>query len=325
MQEDRTLTSFAGNRPLVYLLTTDESLFDTLRQLWGADDVHWEVFSSGRTLLERFFSEPPHVLICSETSEDLTGTDIISLVKAENVYKQVCAIFALGSETLKDFFPDKMLDVDDFILLPAHPIEMRARIELALQRSSCTLDANPLTRLPGNASIMQAVEMHIADKTSFAAAYLDIDNFKAFNDKYGFSRGDEALLVTARLLVATIMDFDAPYKFLGHIGGDDFFFLVPEDCVENICQRLVLAYDEIIPNFYDDEDKHSGGIISKDRMGNVQKYPFMSISISVTANIDGRYTHYGEISQSLGQIKKVCKEKMGSVYVFDRRKERLEV
>ncbi len=325
MQDDRSLSSFTGNKPHIYLLTQDETLFETLQGLWSEEDVLWEVYSSGKALLERFFSDPPHMLICGESSEDLSGTDIISLVKAENVYKQVCTILVLENNSLQNFFPDKMLDVDDFLLLPSTPVEMRARIELAWQRSTGTLDANPLTRLPGNASIMQTVEMHISDKTQFAAAYLDIDNFKAFNDKYGFSRGDEALLVTARLLVATIMDFDAPYKFLGHIGGDDFFFLVPADCVESICQRLVLAYDEIIPNFYDDEDKSSGGIISKDRMGNVQKYPFMSISISVTANMDGRYTHYGEVSQSLGQIKKICKEKMGSVYVFDRRRDRVDI
>ncbi len=314
------LQTFVGNKPQIFLLSTDDDLSDSLQSLWALDDIHWEIFSSGKALLERFFNDPPHMLICAETSEDISGLEIINIVKSENVYKQVCTIFVLGLESVEaSITPGGGVIVDDFIVLPVDPLEMRTRLELALHRSSCTLDANPLTRLPGNTSIMQAIEKQISEKSSFAAAYLDIDNFKAFNDKYGFLRGDEALLMTARLLVATIMDFDAPYKFLGHIGGDDFFFIMPENSIEDVCKRLVATYDEIVPNFYDDEDREQQGITSKDRMGNLHKFPFMSISIAVTANTDARFAHYGEVSQALGQLKSLCKAKEGSCYVFDRR------
>ncbi len=311
--------TFIGSKPNIYLLSVDAELCETLQSLWPNENIQWEVFSSGKALLERLFSEPPHILICGEESSDLSGAEIVQLVKAENVYRQVCTVLVMGFESFNAELRNKLSDVDDFIILPSTPTEMRTRLELALQRSSCTLDANPLTRLPGNASIMQTVEKHIMDRTNFAAAYLDIDNFKAFNDKYGFSRGDEALLVTARLLVATIMNSNAEYKFLGHIGGDDFFFILPADIMEETCQNLVSAYDEIIPNFYDAEDRANQGIISKDRAGNLQRFPFMSISLSVTVNTNARFTHYGEVSQAVGQIKKLCKAQEGSVYMFDRR------
>ncbi len=315
------MQSFVGNKPQIYLLTTDDDLVDALQSLWESDTVRWGIFKSGKELLETIFNDPPHMLICSETSEDISGLEILNIVKSENVYKQVCTILILGRNELENSLSTGTgnIIVDDFIVRPVEEVEMRTRLELALQRSSCTLDANPLTRLPGNTSIMQAIERHIQDKSSFAAAYLDIDNFKAFNDKYGFLRGDEALLMTARLLVATIMDFDAPYKFLGHIGGDDFFFIMPENSIEEICKRLVATYDEIVPNFYDDEDREQLGITSKDRMGNFHKFPFMSISIAVTTNTDARFAHYGEVSQALGQLKSLCKAKAGSCYVFDRR------
>ncbi len=311
--------SVIGSKPTIFLLSEDMELCEILQNLWPHEDVQWEVFSSGRVLLERLFNDPPHMLICCEKSADLLGTEIIHLVKSENVYRQVCTVLLMDAEYLRAEFRGKISDVDDFILLPSSSNEMRTRLELALQRSSCTLDANPLTRLPGNASIMQMVEKHIKDKSIFAAAYLDIDNFKAFNDKYGFSRGDEALLVTARLLVATIMNSNAPYKFLGHIGGDDFFFILPLDIMEETCQNLVEAFDEIIPNFYDTEDRANQGIISKDRTGNLHRFPFMSISISVTMNVNARFTHYGEVSQAVGQLKKLCKAKDGSCFTFDRR------
>ncbi len=311
--------SLLGTKPNIYLLSMDPELCESLQSLWPNENIQWEVFSSGKALLERLFSEPPHILICGETSSDLSGVEIVQLVKAENVYRQVCTVIVMKFESFNAEVRNKLSDVDDFIILPSTAAEMRTRLELALQRSSCTLDANPLTRLPGNASIMQMVEKHIMDRSNFAAAYLDIDNFKAFNDKYGFSRGDEALLVTARLLVATIMNANAEYKFLGHIGGDDFFFILPAEIMAETCESLVSAYDEIIPNFYDADDRDSGGIISKDRAGNLQRFPFMSISISITVNTDARFTHYGEVSQAVGQIKKLCKAKDGSVYMFDRR------
>ncbi len=314
-----TLQSFVGTKPQIFLLCTDEELCERFQSLWGDDEVQWKIFSSGKKLLELFFNDPPHMLICGDSNDDISGLKILDIVKSENVYKQVCTILILTKENLEDSLKIGGIAVDDFLVLPVENTEMRTRLELALQRSSCTLDANPLTRLPGNTSIMQAIEKHIHEKSAFAAAYLDIDNFKAFNDKYGFFRGDEALLMTARLLMATIMDFEAPYKFLGHIGGDDFFFIIPEDCVEDVCKRLVATYDEIVPNFYDEEDREQKGITSKDRMGNIQRFPFMSISIAVTTNNDARFTHYGEVSQSLGQLKSLCKAKEGSCYVVDRR------
>ncbi len=308
-----------GSKPTIYVLSVDTELCDTLQILWPTIEVQWEIFSSGKVLLERLFNDPPHILICGDKSNDLSGPEIIQIVKAENVYRQVCTVLIMGADCLRADFRGKLSDVDDFIILPSSSSEMRTRLELALQRSSCTLDANPLTRLPGNASIMQMMEKYIKEKTNFAAAYLDIDNFKAFNDKYGFSRGDEALLVTARLLVSTIMNSSAEYKFLGHIGGDDFFFILPSEIIEETCKHLVEAYDDIIPNFYDADDRANQGIIAKDRIGNLHRFPFMSISISITVNSNARFTHYGEISQAVGQVKKLCKAQEGSCYIFDRR------
>ncbi len=317
--ESFDFTTVVGCKPSIYLLSNDAELCEMLQGLWPDNDIQWEIFSSGRVLLERLFNDPPHMLLCGEVSNDLSGPEIIQLVKAENVYRQVCTVLIMGADCLRAEFRGKLSDVDDFIILPSSASEMRTRFELALQRSSCTLDANPLTRLPGNASIMQMVEKYIKEKANFAAAYLDIDNFKAFNDKYGFSRGDEALLVTARLLVSSIMNSSAEYKFLGHIGGDDFFFILPAEIIEETCQGLVESFDEIIPNFYDSEDRVNQGIISKDRQGNLHRFPFMSISISITVNTQARFTHYGEVSQAVGQVKKVCKAKDGSCFIFDRR------
>ncbi len=303
----------------IFLLTTDETLCQTLQGFWSSEHVRWRVFTSGRALLEKVFTEPPQILICSEESDDIGGIDVIGTVKSENIFMKICAVLILSRDTLQNVQLTD-LRIDDFLLCPFDVLGAKARLEFALQRFSSVLDANPLTHLPGNTSIMHTVDRYLVEKTPIAFAYLDIDNFKAFNDKYGFSRGDEVLLVTARLLVSTVMGMDAPHKFVGHIGGDDFFFLTPPDVMEEACKHLTTVYDSLIPTFYDDDDKERGGIESHDRQGNVSEYPFMSISIGITINKDGCYSHYGEISQSLGQLKKHAKTTQGSCYVFDRRK-----
>lgn len=309
-----------GRKIRIFLLSTDVHLQKKLQSTWTSFDISWEAFTSGKQLLERLLTDPPQMLLCSEKSDDISGIEVISIIKAENVFRQVCTVLLIEKESELHGFDWNEVEVDDFIVLPSTEAEMHARLELALYRSTRTLDANPLTRLPGNTSIMQVVEQYIEDKIDFTFAYLDIDNFKSFNDKYGFSRGDEALLMTARLLVSSVMNIETDHKFVGHIGGDDFCFIIPPEYSEDICQRIVETFDILVPSFYDAEDRERGAILTHNRQGQIIEFPLMSISIAVTTQKEERYSHFGEISQNVGQLKSVAKNKMGSCYVVDRRK-----
>jgi len=153
----------------------------------------------------------------------------------------------------------------------------------------------------------------------FALAYADLDYFKSFNDKYGFSRGDEVLMMSARIIVNTIRGFTGVRSFVGHVGGDDFVFILPPDKVELACQHIVENFDSIVPHFYDEEDRAKGYIQSTDREGNMRTFPLMAISIAVVLNIGGRLKHYGEASQIAMTLKKKAKENPKSSYVLDQR------
>ncbi|MDD5102170.1 MAG: GGDEF domain-containing protein [Endomicrobiaceae bacterium] len=174
--------------------------------------------------------------------------------------------------------------------------------------------------MPGNLSIQHDVERRIADKLHFSLLYMDLSNFKSFNDKYGFYKGDEVIKFTADLLQETIKRFGVTSDFLGHIGGDDFVIISDIDNSIGIAENIIKVFDDGIKKFYDKEDLKNGYIISVDREDNVQKFPIITISISIITTNIAHISHFAEISKRASELKKVAKKNNGSSYVFERRK-----
>jgi diguanylate cyclase (GGDEF)-like protein len=302
-----------------FLVTADPKLEGSLRALWPEAEVKWTCFGRGTSALEFLFSEPPDLLVVDERLPDLAGADLVRLIKGENVYRQLPVVLCLAGEDAAENQDFSSLEIDDFLVRPLSPSITRARLILAYHRSTRELDASPLTKLPGNTSIIHRIQDLIDRQEDFALAYIDLDHFKSFNDKYGFSRGDEVLLMTARVIVNSIRGFMGTNTFVGHVGGDDFVFIVPPDKAENACRQVIDNFDSIVPHFYDQEDRARGAIHSLDRRGNEQVFPIMAISIAVVFNRDGRLKHFGEASQIAMNMKKEAKKNPGSCYVMDKR------
>jgi len=299
-----------------FLISNSVELFKTLKKSFPA--ANWTVFERGSGAIEFLFNNPPQLLLLDKDLKDVDPLHLVSLFKSENVYRQVPVVLILDKEDLPsiDF---THLEIDDFILKPIKEDIARVRLTLILSRAARSLDANPLTKLPGNTSIIQKIQSLLDQQKEFALAYVDLDHFKSFNDKYGFSRGDEVLMMTARILVNTIRAIGGPESFVGHVGGDDFIFIVPTDKAEKACELIVESFDSIVPNFYDPEDREQGKIVSTDRQGKVREFPLMAISIAVVFNY-GQLKHYGEAAQIAMNLKKVAKKNPKSNYVLDRRK-----
>jgi diguanylate cyclase (GGDEF)-like protein len=302
-----------------FLISDDISLQETLRGLWPLSEVSWTVFTRGSGAVEFLFNQPPDLLVIDQRVTDIPAGELVKLVKSENVYRQLPVILCLEEADLgaMDFAE---VEADDFLLRPLSPVTVKARIDLTVYRAIRELDANPLSKLPGNTSIINRIQDLIDRKEEFALAYVDLDHFKSFNDKYGFSRGDEVLLMTARVIVNTIRSFVGVKGFVGHVGGDDYVFVLSPETVEAACRRIIENFDSIIPHFYDPEDRKLGKIVSVDRRNNRQEFPLMSISIGVVFNTQGSLNHYGEASQTAMNLKKKAKENPKSSYVLDRRK-----
>jgi GGDEF domain-containing protein len=193
------------------------------------------------------------------------------------------------------------------------------KAQLAVLRAERVVEVNPLTRLPGNIAINREIQNRIDTKKPFAMSYADLDYFKPFNDKYGFSRGDEVLRITGRLILNIVKGSSSQESFVGHIGGDDFVFITDITVVENACRDIIDAFDHIIPTFYDADDRQNGFIQSPDREGHIRMFPFLSITMGVVF-IDGLYfNHYGEVTEIASEMKKWGKKTVGSCYKINRR------
>lgn len=302
-----------------FLVTSDPALEQVLRGLWPGDVMNWTCFGRGAATLEYLFADPPDLLVVDETLPDMAGTDLARLIKGENVYRQLPVVLCLPDEAAVERQDFASLEIDDFLVKPVRPAVARGRLLLAHSRATRELDASPLTKLPGNTSIIHKIQDLIDRREDFALAYIDLDHFKSFNDKYGFSRGDEVLLMTARVIVNSIRGFMGANTFVGHVGGDDFVFIVPPDKVDSACRQVIDNFDSIVPHFYDQEDRQRGAIHSVDRQGNAQIFPLMAISIAVVLNRAGRLQHFGEASQIAMNLKKEAKKNPKSCYVMDKR------
>ncbi|MBI3610741.1 MAG: diguanylate cyclase [Nitrospirae bacterium] len=182
------------------------------------------------------------------------------------------------------------------------------------------LDASPLTRLPGNLAIEKALLTRLQKKAPFAFCLIDLDNFKAFGDRYGYVRGSEVLRKVATLLTGTVKMVGAEQDFVGHIGGDDFVVITDPSRMDKLCQDLIVNFDQTVPDFYDDEDRRRGYIISRDRKDVEQQFPFMTVSIAVVTNQKRVITSPMQVAEVAAQLKHYAKTFPRSVYVVDQRR-----
>jgi diguanylate cyclase (GGDEF)-like protein len=153
----------------------------------------------------------------------------------------------------------------------------------------------------------------------FSLAYADLDHFKPFNDHYGFTRGDEVIRITGRLILNIVKNIQSHGSFVGHIGGDDFVFIMDINLVENAAKEIIDAFDRIISTLYEADDRERGYIETYDRRDSLTRFPLIAISIGITSNFGKSFTHYGEITEIASEMKTLTKHIRGSCYRIDRR------
>lgn len=196
---------------------------------------------------------------------------------------------------------------------------VEVRVRRVIERNRRDLAVNPSTRLPGPAMIEEEIERQIKRHEEFAVCYADLDNFKAYNDYYGYSSGDKIIKLTARILRDVVFDL-CREGFVGHIAGDDFIFVVPRELVDKTCGWVIKTFDAVIPYRYKEEDRERGSITTTNRRGQIEEFPILTISIAVVVNENGKFHHVGEMSKMLADLKKAVKQQPGSNYMLERRK-----
>ena len=276
--------------------------------------------TSAKSMIEAVYAAPPHCLIVESDGTDAPSNALIKELKSDNVYGHLPVIILITADELAQGIDWQDNPADDYLVRPFSEVDLLSRVSLCLARAHREIDANPLTGLPGNLTIMREAERRIAEGNRFVMAHLDIDDFKAFNDKYGFTRGDEVLRMTARILANAIRSLDSDDTHLGHVGGDDFVFMTPPHLITPACQAVMRDFDRIVPNFYDEEDRRAGSIQTVDRRGNAQTYPLMTVSIAAVDTLTSRIAHVADLSARAAEVKHYAKQHAGSNFIVDRRK-----
>ena len=180
---------------------------------------------------------------------------------------------------------------------------------------------SPLTKLPGNVPIQSELRKRLLKKQEFAVLYFDLDNFKAYNDTYGFLGGDEVIKQTARIILKNVNSDENVHNFVGHIGGDDFVAFVANENYEEMCQNIIVEFDKKILEYFSDEDKERGYLEVPNRKGIIEEFPLVSISIGVVEVTKGRFHNVLEIGEIGAQVKHLAKVTPGSAYAINRRKD----
>jgi len=274
--------------------------------------------ADGLEALEKIRSLRPDIAILDRHMPGLDGFSVCRLLRQDPLFEHMPLVILSAASERESKIAGLDLGADDFIAKPVDMDELLARVRMILRRTQMGLDANPLTHLPGNASIQNRVQRALKDEKPLAVLYLDLNQFKAYNDAYGYDAGNRVIRETGDLLIRLKKSMEE-MEFVGHIGGDDFIVLTSPANMEAVAARITAEFDALAPSFYSPEDRARGVIIAADRRGQVREFPIITVAIGICHNGFRRLESFAQISQIGTELKRHAKEKGGSVYVVDRR------
>lgn len=208
-------------------------------------------------------------------------------------------------------------NADDVISPGMDAAEAATRLTAMLARSDRDTTVHPSTRLPGAPAILDAIQQRLG--SPLAVCYADLDHFKEFNDRYSFVEGDRVIRLVATLLHDSVRGMCGDDGFVGHIGGDDFIFLIPRERVDEVCTEVIETFDALIGYQYSEHDRRAGYFFGKDRRGQLHRVPLMTLSIGVVTNEKRVLRDAAAVSVLATEMKTYAKTLPGSVYAVDRR------
>lgn len=275
---------------------------------------------NGKQGLDKIYEETPDFVVLDASMPIMDGFEVLKKIREDPKFMNlpVMMFTALSGET--EQIKGLSLGADDYVTKPFKAPVLLTKVKNILDRKKKSIDVNPLTSLPGNIAIKENVERRILNKEAFTLLYIDLSNFKSFNDKYGFERGDEVIRFAANTLQDVVKNFGVPADFVGHIGGDDFLVITRTSNSIFLAESFIKLFDKGITKFYDEEDRRNKYIISKDREGVMKKFPIMTVSISIITTAMAKIADFAEISKRAAELKKVAKKNAKSSFVFEKRK-----
>lgn len=301
----------------------DRELANSIKMMLKKEGYEITTVFDGIAALDKIKEEKPDLILLDYDMPGMTGYEVCKNMRKSHATSYIPVIILSGVRTTTyDKITGLEAGADDYVTKPFEPDELKIRVTRLLRRVKEMISLNPLTKLPGSTRIEEEVTGRINSGEKFAVGYVDLDHFKAYNDIYGYKKGDNVINLLNQVVFEAINLNGNPNDFIGHIGGDDFIIVTSVGKIENTCEYITKNFDMRIPAYYSAEDREKGFIITTDRQGKQSKFPIMTVSIGVSTNEKREITHYGELIDILVEMKKYTKsleQRTGSVFAKDRR------
>lgn len=285
---------------------------------WGFEVIQAE---DGETALAMAEEYSPDLILLDLMLPKMDGIEVCRRLKSGFWTSRIPVIMLTAKKEVKDKVRGMEVGADDYITKPFSREELEARVKMVLSRTRSQRDRNPLTSLPGQIAVQGHVERLLADNIPFALLYLDLDNFKGYNDYYGHSRGDEVIKLLADVIVGAVAQRGSRGDYVGHIGGDDYTVVCAPEAAKEISDDIVAEFETRVTSLFAPEDVARGYFVTVDRQGKTTKQPCrIHITIAAVPNDDKQYSSYVAMVDIATELKKFGKMREGSVVVFDRRR-----
>lgn len=302
----------------ILIVEDDQQIVRLLRTMLELEGFTIAAAGTGEEAVEYALREVPHLVLLDVMLPSIDGFEVARRLRANIKTAHIPVVVLSARHDTADIVRAFETKVDDYLTKPFNADELLARIRTQLRHVQQNLLA-PLTGLPGGLQVERAIERMLRAGTPWALLYLDLDHFKAYNDVYGFLRGNDLIRLTARVAVEAVRERGTITDFVGHVGGDDFVVFTTPDYIEPLCAGLIQRFDTESRALYPADDLRRGTLVARDRQGQGHTYPLVSLSIGVVTNQFHPITSTEEVSRIAAEVKHQAKERPGSGYFVDRR------
>mgnify|MGYP001638309180 CR=1 FL=1 len=304
----------------IYIIDDDKYSLQDLKQLF-ADNEEYRFVNVSTEEINKALINIPSLIIINEDNVDRDIEELCTTIR-KNEDNSITPIIVISSNSDKEHRLNVLRKaVEYYIRKPVDQDYLYYTIKNLMRLMYTNRRVSPLTGLPGNVQIHAELKKRLFNKEDFGVLYLDLDNFKAYNDVYGFLKGDEIIEFTAETICKCLHSAYNENVFIGHIGGDDFVGIIPDLHCDKVCQQILATFDAKSLKFFTQEDREKGYIEVANRKGIIEQFPLTSLSIGVVVADVGRFHNILEIGEVGAQVKHAAKSVMGSSYAIDRRKE----
>jgi diguanylate cyclase (GGDEF)-like protein len=304
----------------IYIIEDRPELIEKCREIFQHEKRELKLRPITTNEVEVALRNIPALIIIDEDNTDVNIIEFCRSIR-ENEDNSITPIIVVSSNTDREHRTEVLkAEVEYYIKKPIDHDYFYFTVKNLINLLNNNRKVSPLTGLPGNVQIQAEMKKRLLNREIFAILYFDLDNFKAYNDVYGFANGDEVIKFTGRTISKHIHQIEESDNFLGHIGGDDFVAIVSKTEYETVCQDIILEFDKYAVTFYNEVDAERGYVEVANRRGIIEQFPLITISIAVVEVDYKNYKNTLEIGEVGAQIKHRAKQIMGSTYIINKRK-----